>query len=103
MRAWRLSFHPSVAKGAHRDSWQLAALSIPVLLVVSHGKRDRRINQQAAHKCLCERSNPQGKVTMEEGKQRAKEEVCDLQEITGPNVFRIVLQEDSPFLPSSSR
>src|SRR5438034_6127172 len=39
----------------------------------------------------------------EEGKQRAKEEVCNLQEITRPHVFCMVPQEGSPVLPYSSR
>jgi len=47
--------------------------------------------------------SPRVHIDNEEGKQRAKEEVCDLQEITRPHVFRMVLQEGSPFLSSSSR
>lgn len=46
--------------------------------------------------------SPSVHIENEEGKQRAKEEVCDLHEITDPHVFRMVLQEGSPFLPSSS-
>jgi hypothetical protein len=38
-----------------------------------------------------------------EGKQRAKEEVGDLQEITRPDVFGMVLQEGGPVLSCSSR
>ena len=39
----------------------------------------------------------------EEGKQRAKEEVGDLQEITRPDVFGVRVQEGSPGLTSLSR
>jgi hypothetical protein len=39
----------------------------------------------------------------EEGKQRAKEEICHLQAITRPQVFGMVPQEGSPVLPYSSR
>ncbi len=41
-------------------------------------------------------------IDNEEGKQRAKEEVCDLQEITRPDVLRMVLQESGPVLSSPS-
>jgi len=47
--------------------------------------------------------SPRVHIDNEEGKQRAKEEVCDLQEITRPHVFGMVLQEGSPVLSSSSR
>jgi hypothetical protein len=36
----------------------------------------------------------------EKGEQRAKEEVCDLQEVTRPHIFRMVLQEGGPGLSS---
>jgi hypothetical protein len=38
----------------------------------------------------------------EEGKQGAKEEVGDLQEITGPHILRMVVQESGSVLPSLS-
>ncbi len=38
----------------------------------------------------------------EEGKQGAKEEVGDLQEITGPHILRMVVQESGPVLSSLS-
>ena len=47
--------------------------------------------------------SPRLHIENEESKQRVKEEVCDLQEITRPHVLRMVLQEGSPFLSSSSR
>jgi hypothetical protein len=39
---------------------------------------------------------------VEESKQGAKEEVGDLQEITGPYILRMVVQESGPVLSSLS-
>ena len=39
---------------------------------------------------------------VEEGKQTAKEEVGDLQELTGPYILRVVVQERGPGLSSLS-
>ncbi len=41
-------------------------------------------------------------IDEEEGKQGAKEEVGDLQEITGPYILRVVVQESGPVLSSLS-
>src|SRR5215471_7623538 len=42
-------------------------------------------------------------IDNEKSKQRAEKEVCDLQEITRPDVLGMVLKENSPCLSSSSR
>jgi len=47
--------------------------------------------------------SPRVQEGVEEGKQGAKEEVGDLQEITGPYILRMVVQEGSPGLSSLSR
>jgi hypothetical protein len=39
----------------------------------------------------------------EEGKERTKEEIGDLQEITSPNTFRMIAQKGRPGLSSWSR
>src|SRR5690242_17590377 len=41
-------------------------------------------------------------INDEEGEQRAKEEVGDLQEITGPSILGMVMQERGPGLSSPS-
>jgi len=38
----------------------------------------------------------------EKGKERAKEEIGDLQEVTGPDLRRMIVQEHRPILPSWS-
>ncbi len=38
----------------------------------------------------------------EEGKKRTEEEICHLQEITGPHLCRMIAQERFPVLPTYS-
>ena len=45
---------------------------------------------------------PRFKFDDEEGKERTKEEICDLQEITGPHLCRMIAQERFPALPTGS-
>ncbi len=47
--------------------------------------------------------SPRVQIDNEEGKQRTKEKVCDLQEITRPDVFGMRVQEGGPVLSSLSR
>ena len=39
----------------------------------------------------------------EEGKERTEQEISDLQEITGPNISSVIMQEGRPLLPSRAR
>jgi hypothetical protein len=40
---------------------------------------------------------------VEEGKERTEQEISDLQEITGPHISSVILQEGRPLLPSRVR
>src|SRR5258706_8911969 len=39
----------------------------------------------------------------EEGKERTEQEISDLQEITGPHISSVIMQEGRPLLPSRER
>jgi hypothetical protein len=39
----------------------------------------------------------------EEGKERTEQEISDLQEITGPHISSVIMQEGRPLLPSRAR
>lgn len=47
--------------------------------------------------------SPRVHIDNEEGKQRSKEKVGNLQEITRPDVFGMIVQEGGPVLSSLSR
>ena len=98
------------AGGCHaRETGSKLAVTIPNEILRPLSKRSRfpqllcgpGIGRRASDAHMDD--SPRVQIDDEEGKQRTKEKVGDLQEITRPHVFGMRVQEGSPGLSSLSR